>query len=121
MYFSWQDLKDFFFFFILRIDTEESSVTYCLWLKLGKEVMLNLLNVLSLREEVARGPGSMLETRRQRTQTERSQHLKILLKSQITSSLTRLTSKTIVTSDKKFPDLYLDFLYLLVKTGAVSL
>lgn len=60
MYFSWQDLKDFFF--ILRIDTEESSVTYCLWLK-GKEVMLNLLNVLSLREEVARGPGSMLETR----------------------------------------------------------
>ena len=31
-------------------------------MKLGKEVMLNLLNVLSLREEVARGPGSMLET-----------------------------------------------------------
>ena len=62
MYFSWQDLKDcFFFFFILRIDTKESSVTYCLWLKLGKEVMLNLLNVLSLREEVVRGPGSMLE------------------------------------------------------------
>lgn len=62
MYFSWQDLKDFFFFFILRINTKEISVTYCLWLKLGREVMLNLLNVLSLREEVARGPGSMLET-----------------------------------------------------------
>ena len=30
-------------------------------MKLGKEVMLNLLNVLSLREEVVRGPGSMLE------------------------------------------------------------
>lgn len=55
-------LERFFFFFILRINTKEISVTYCLWLKLGREVMLNLLNVLSLREEVARGPGSMLET-----------------------------------------------------------
>ena len=45
----------------------------------------------------------------------------MLLKSQITSSLTALTSQPIVTTDKKFHDFYLDFLYLLVKTGTVSL
>ena len=112
MYFSWQDLTDFFFL-ILRKDTKESSVTYYLWLKLGKEVMLNLLNVLSLREEVARGPGSMLETAEDTNRKKPTPE--DVLKSQITSSLTPLTSHPIVTSDKKFPDFHLDFLYLLVK------
>lgn len=110
---------DRFFFFILIIDTKESSVTYYLWLKLGKEVMLHLLNVLSLREEVARGPGSMLETAEDTNRKKPTPE--DVLKSQITSSLTPLTSHPIVTSDKKFPDFHLDFLYLLVKTGAVPL